>query len=140
MIAAGLGCRSGCADDDLLLALDGALAAAGCAREALGGLYAPEEKRDEPGLLAAAARLGKPLVLLPRAALLAHGAATITHSAYALAHYGVPSVAETAALAGAALLGAHAEPRAATHGRPRLLGPRQVAGSATCALAITEEK
>jgi cobalt-precorrin 5A hydrolase len=128
MIAAGLGCRSGCLRDDVLRALDAALAASGRAHDALSALYAPEEKRDEPGLWSAAAQLGKPLVLLPRAALLLHGAAAISHSPLALEHYGVPSVAETAALAGAAL-----------HGRPRLLGPRQVAGTATCALAITEE-
>jgi cobalt-precorrin 5A hydrolase len=128
MIAAGLGCRSGCAHHDVLRALDGALARAGHARDEVSALYVPEEKGAEAGLRAAAAELGKPLVLVARAALLAQSAATLTHSPQALERYGVPSVAETAALAGAA-----------AHGRPRLLGPRQVAGAATCALAITEE-
>ena len=129
MIAAGVGCRRNCARHDVLRALDDALTHAGRGRGEVSALYAPAEKHAEPGLREAAAELEKPLVLLPREALLAQSAATITHSAHALESYGVPSVAETAALAGAAI-----------HGRPRLLGPRQVAGSATCALAMVDKE
>ena len=129
MIAAGVGCRGGCSPEDMLAALDAALAAAGLTRAALSKLCVPEEKAAEPGVMAAARALDTPLVLFSRAALLAQAPRALTDSPHARASFGVPSVAETAALAGAATLGV-----------PRLLGPRQVAGAATCALAIADKE
>jgi cobalt-precorrin 5A hydrolase len=126
VIAAGFGCRAGCSAADLLAALERALAAAERSRDEVAALYAPDAKCAEPGLRAAAAQLGKPLVALAGDALKQAGA-TLTVSQRALRHFGVGSVAEAAALAGAAQL--HA-------GSARLLGPRCITGAATCALAI----
>jgi cobalt-precorrin 5A hydrolase len=128
MIAAGLGCRAGCPLEHVLAALEQALAAAGCLLEEISGLYTAQFKREEPALLLAAARLGKPLLALPLAELQAQNAKALSCSAQNLERFGVPSIAETAALAGAA--------RGATASQPRLLGTRSIAGSATCALAI----
>jgi cobalt-precorrin 5A hydrolase len=125
LIAAGIGCRGGCSAADVLTALERALAAAKRSADEVHALFAPDSKRDEPGLSAAAARLGKPLRLLSRDQLQQHGSAVLTKSEHALRHYGVGSVAEAAALAGASL---------ATSAR--LLCPRAVAGEATCALAV----
>jgi cobalt-precorrin 5A hydrolase len=127
VIAAGLGCRAGCGVEDVLAALQQALDASGRTLAEVQALYAPEFKRDEPGLQQAAARAGKPLCLLPLAALRAHNAAALTRSEHTLQRFGVCSVAETAALAGAQQLAAG----------PRLLAARARAGGATCALAIT---
>jgi cobalt-precorrin 5A hydrolase len=128
MIAAGLGCRAGCPVEHVLAALEQALAAAGCLLHELDGLYTAQFKDEEPALLLAAARLGKPLLALPLTELQAQNARALSCSAHNLERFGVPSIAETAALAGAA--------RAASASQPRLLGTRSIAGSATCALAI----
>ncbi|HEU4577122.1 MAG TPA: cobalamin biosynthesis protein [Polyangiaceae bacterium] len=128
MIAAGLGCRAGCPVEHVLAALEQALAAGGCVLEQLSGLYTAQFKHAEPALLLAAERLSKPLVVLPLAELQAQSSKALSCSAHSLERFGVPSIAETAALAGAA--------RAASPGEPRLIGTRSIAGSATCALAI----
>lgn len=128
MIAAGLGCRAGCPVEHVLAALEQALAAGGCVLEELSGLYTAEFKRAEPALLLAAERLGKPLLGLPLAQLQAQNGKALSCSAQSLERFGVLSIAETAALAGAA--------RGAGPSEPRLLGTRSIAGSATCALAI----
>ena len=94
--------------------------------------YTADFKRSEAGLLRAAESLNKPLLALSVARLQAQSGAALTCSAHTLERFGVPSVAETAALAGAFSVGdgAPASP-------PRLLGPRYVSGNATCALAIS---
>lgn len=127
MIVAGVGCRRGCSADDVLAALHAALLASERSVDEVQALFVPESKRAEPGLQAAAAHLGKPLVALSRATLKKQAGATLTASGHALRHYGVGSVAEAAALAGASKLRA---------GSARLLGPRSIAGDATCALAF----
>lgn len=127
MIVAGVGCRSGCSADDVLAALHAALAASERAPAEVHALFAPESKRAEPGLVAAAAQLRKPLLALTNDALQLQARATLTSSTHALRHFGVGSVAEAAALAGACRVGA---------GTARLLGARCVAGGATCALAL----
>jgi cobalt-precorrin 5A hydrolase len=128
MIAAGLGCRAGCPVEDVLAALEQALAAGGCLLEELSGLYTAQFKHAEPALLRAAERLGKPLLGLPLAELQAQNSKALSCSAQSLERFGVPSIAETAALAGAA--------RGPSPSEPRLLGTRSIAGSATCALAV----
>ena len=128
MIAAGLGCRAGCPVEHVLAAVEQALAAGGCVLEELSGLYTAQFKHAEPALLLAAERLGKPLLALPLAELQAQNGKALSCSAQSLERFGVPSIAETAALAGAA--------RGAGPSEPRLLGTRSIAGSATCALAI----
>ena len=72
MIAAGLGCRSGCPAADIVAALERAAAASGVSLGEVVALYSGEFKAHEASLRQAAEVLHKPLVLLPRAALGAH--------------------------------------------------------------------
>jgi cobalt-precorrin 5A hydrolase len=127
VIAAGLGCRKGCAGEDVVRALRAALDRAGCAFEDVAALYAPEFKAEEDALSEVARQLCKPLVLLAPDALRAFEPLALTHSSRVAAHTGLSSVAETAALAGASALAGSRE--------VRLLGPRIATGGATCALA-----
>lgn len=133
MIAAGLGCRKGCAGEDLARALDAALAGAGRALSEVHALYAPAFKAGEHALLQIAQRLGKPLVLLRLEELQLQAAHALTHSAQVSVRFGIPSIAETAALAGACAFGDAPEARA------RLLGPRHISGGASCALAVAAD-
>ena len=64
MIAAGLGCRRGCAARELVAIVDRALARAHKRRGDIHALYAPSFKHAEPGLAEAAVQLARPLVLL----------------------------------------------------------------------------
>lgn len=128
MIAAGIGCRTGCSVEQVVGVVTQALAAAGRTLADVRALYTADFKATEAGLLGAASLLDKPLVPLPIEQLKAHAGATLTASARVAELFGVPSVAETAALAGASTFAR----------RGRLLGPRQVSGDATCALAGPE--
>ena len=125
MIIAGVGCRKGASADDIGAVIGAALACAGFATQALDLIAVPELKRDEQGVATAA--LGVPLVLIAEADLKAAGARAETRSERVLALTGIASVAEAAALAGGG-------PTA------RLILPRIAVGSATCALAVSEER
>nr|WP_181706432.1 cobalamin biosynthesis protein [Chthonobacter rhizosphaerae] len=118
LLAVGLGCRSGVSADAVVRLVEDALSrVAG----PLLGLFTMAGKEQEPALSEAAVRLGLPLVYLPRATLQAvEGGETRSERVVAL--FGVPSVAEAAALAGA---GAGA----------RLVVPRITAEGVTCAVA-----
>lgn len=131
MIAAGLGCRSGCGPADIVAAVRGAVAAAGLRLADVRALCSADFKANEAGLRSAADALDKPLLLLPPAALTEQAGGAATRSAAVLARFELPSVAETAALAGAFALAGRRSP-------VRLLAPRLVAGAATCALARVE--
>jgi cobalt-precorrin 5A hydrolase len=141
MIAAGVGCRAGCPPADIIEALTRAVELEGLVLEDVQALFSVEAKRAEAGLLDAAELLGKRLVLLPHAALAAQAGGTLTRSAAVAARFALPSVAETAALAGAVELAGEVpfagHVACASNGgtRARLLAPRQVAGGAACALA-----
>ncbi len=124
MIAAGLGCRTGCPVEDILAAIAGAVEQAGVCLNDISRLCAPDFKRHEIALTEAARRLQRPLVFVAMEAMAMHAAQTETRSDRVIALYGVPSVAETAALAG---LDAPA----------RLMGPRFTSGGAACALAAS---
>jgi len=87
----------------------------------------PAAKAKEPGLQAAAAAWGVPLLAISQEALEAANPATVTRSERSMAAMNVHSVAEAAALAGAAANGMN----------PRLLQPRIIIGPVTCALADT---
>ncbi len=120
MIAIGVGCRKDCPADDILALVRDALAALpGSTPEAM---FTMAEKRGEPGLAAAAAALGLPLVFLQRAALRLVAGDARSRSARVETLFGLPGVAETAALAGAG-------PGAV------LLLPRRAGPRATCAIA-----
>jgi cobalt-precorrin 5A hydrolase len=122
MIVAGVGCRRGASAPDIEAAIAAAIARAGITSDAVTSIATIAAKRDEPGIAAAAAKLGVDVVLVSQADLQAASARVETRSARVLALTGAASVAEAAALAAAG-------PSA------RLLGPRLVIGAATCALA-----
>ena len=119
-IAIGLGCRKGVSGEVI----------ASLVREALGrieqsgaaALFTVDAKRAEAGLAQAALALAMPLHFLPQEALAAVADKAQTRSARVEALFSVPSVAETAALAGA---GAGAV----------LILPRIACENATCAIA-----
>ena len=85
-------------------------------------LVTVDSKRVEPGLHEAAALLRRELNFISRAALIDAGAGVATRSKLSQKHYGVGSVAEAAALAGAG-------PDA------RLLVKRMAREGVTCAVA-----
>jgi cobalt-precorrin 5A hydrolase len=123
-IAIGVGCRLGCAAETIETLVRRALEH--LPDGAPLGLFTIADKRTEPGLTEAASRLGLNLVFLPRAALRDQASNVRTHSPRSEAQFGVPSVAEAAALAGA---GQGAS----------LLVARIVHGGATCAIAGSPE-
>jgi cobalt-precorrin 5A hydrolase len=127
MIVAGVGCNRGAPAPDVEAAIRATLERAGVASDALDAIATIAAKKDEAGIEAAAARLGVAIVFVSETELKAAGDRAETHSERVLALTGVPSVAEAAALAAAG-------PSA------RLISPRLVFGSATCALAASGTK
>jgi cobalt-precorrin 5A hydrolase len=121
-IAIGIGCRSGVSAEAVAALVGRVLAAAGSAPATGATLYTILEKTQEAGLREAAAALGLPLVYLPRTVLADAADGAVTRSERVVALFGVPSVAETAALAGAG-------PGA------RLVVTRMAADGVTCAAA-----
>ena len=120
MVVAGIGCRTGCAGEEIAALVRQAAALAACEPTALA---APEFKADEPGLQAAAFLLGLTLVRVAAADLAAAQPRCITRSARAEAATGTASVAEGSALAAAGPLA-------------RLRLPRIASAGATCAIAV----
>lgn len=114
-----------------MAAITAALACAGRGLDEVSALYAPAARRDAAALRAAAAQLGKRLEFVALERLAQHSEAVLTRSERVLSALGIPSAAETAALAGACAQ----QPGSS----PRLLGPRSSAGGATCALATLEK-
>lgn len=117
-MAIGVGCRQGTSAEAIIWLVG--TATAGLAPAI--GLFTIEEKRGEVGLSAAAESLALPLVFLSRDALAAMADRVATPSSAALARFGIPSVAEAAALA-------------AFDGRARLIVPRRVEEGVTVAVA-----
>lgn len=124
MIVAGVGCRRGALAPDIEAAIRAALDRAGVASDALRCIATTAAKNGEAGIAVAAEKLGVELVLVPDADLIAASDRAATRSARVQALTGVPSVAETAALAAAG-------PAA------RLISPRLIVGGVTCALAAS---
>jgi cobalt-precorrin 5A hydrolase len=121
MIIAGVGCRRGVRASEVEAAIARALAECRLAVSALGLIASAEAKADEAGIVDAAAVLGARLVLVSEAALIEAGERVITKSERVQELFGVPSVAEAAVLAAGGT-------------NTRLLAPRIVVGSVTCAL------
>jgi cobalt-precorrin 5A hydrolase len=119
-VAIGIGCRKNCP----------AVIIEALVRHALGQvpnampsrLFTLADKQDEAGLTEAANRLGLKLAYLTPDALKARETDIQTRSAYAESRFGVPSVAEAAALVGAGPASV-------------LIVPRMAEGGATCAIA-----
>ena len=123
MIVAGIGSRKGVTAADVLAAIDAALAAHGLTRAQIDRLATAPLKRDEPALGVASVAIGRELIIVDDGALRAASPRTLTHSELSLAMTGAPSVSEASALAAAGPAS-------------RLLGPRLVVGSVTCAIAV----
>lgn len=121
-LAVGVGCRSGVGGDVIADLVERALDATGLP-EAPAAMFTVVDKSTEIGIGEAAAALGLALVHLPRAALAAVADQVETRSERVIELFGVPSIAEGAALAGAG-------PRA------RLVVPRMADRGATVAVAI----
>jgi cobalt-precorrin 5A hydrolase len=120
-IVAGFGFRQAATTEDFAAALELALDRADTQTEVVGAIAVPEAKRN-PAVEAFAERHGLPLVTVSANAMRDVASNCRTHSARSEAAYGVPSVAEAAALAGA---GPGAE----------LLQARVATAVVTCALA-----
>jgi cobalt-precorrin 5A hydrolase len=125
MIVAGIGCRKGASQAEIEAAIDNALAQAQLALGALRLIATSDGKANEPGLIAAAGARGVPLARMSPADLEAAGSRTQSSSPRVKEMFGVPSVAEAAALAAGG-------PKA------KLILPRIAVGPVTCALADTE--
>lgn len=119
-VAIGVGCRKGCPADAIEALVRQALDRAPAATPL--GLFTLIDKRDEIGLTDVAGRLGLDLTYLSREALRERADQVRTHSPLAESLFGVPSVAEAAALAGAGPASV-------------LIVPRIAEGGATCAIA-----
>jgi len=98
-IAIGLGCRKGVSGEVIARLVREALAC--IEQNGAAALFTVDGKRDEGGLAQAAEALAMPLHFLPQEALAAAADQAQTRSPRVEALFGVPSVAETAALAGA---------------------------------------
>lgn len=122
MRVAGIGCRRGVPTADVVSAVR---LAASRIDSGVDALATTQDKIAEEGVVAAAAMLGLPLVCADEAALHDVAPDAVTRSERVLALKGLPSIAETAALAAAG-------PGA------RIIVPRVVAGAATCAIAVGE--
>ena len=122
MIVAGIGCRKGATATEIDAAIDAALRETGLTGDALTLLATSDGKGSEPGLVDAAAARGLELTLVKPAALESAGPRTQSFSPRVKEMFGVPSVAEAAALAAAG-------PDSA------LLALRTILGPVTCALA-----
>lgn len=122
MIVAGIGCRRGASCEAVIDAVEAALAQSGVVQSSLSVLAIPEDKRTEAGIFDAARHLSLGVVVVSHASLLAASKGALTSSARVQGLKGVPSVAETAALA------------AAGDGA-RLIAPRSATRTVTCALA-----
>ena len=125
VIVAGVGCKRGAPMQDIETALVAALARAGVNANDLAAIATGNTKQGERGIESVAAKLGVKLMLIPEGELKAAGARATTRSDRVLALMGLPSLAETAALAAAG-------PSA------RLIVSRLAVGAATCALAISD--
>jgi cobalt-precorrin 5A hydrolase len=113
MIAIGVGCRRGTQAGAIEFLIRQALSQIPADQPAL---FSIEDKAGEPGLIEAAQRLDLALTFLTRDALRAQARGVQTLSARAEAEFGVSSVAEAAALAGAGAGGALIVPRIARQG------------------------
>ena len=127
MIVAGIGSRKGVAANGRAgRRSTPRLPRMACRAAQIDRLATAELKRDEPALSDAGAAIGLELTIVDDEALRAASPRTLTHSDLSLALSGAPSVSEAAALAAAGPAS-------------RLLGPRLVLGSVTCAIAVDGE-
>lgn len=126
MIAAGIGFRESSTAQDIVLVFQAALSQYDLRWTDIAILATLDSKASRKQAIEAANRLGVVLVGLPLASLQICKAHAVTISTRVEIELGLPSLAETAALA-------------AVGNGGRLLGPRIANPMATCALAKGEE-
>jgi cobalt-precorrin 5A hydrolase len=122
MMVAGIGCRKGVSVNDVLDAIQLALDTYRLSPTALSALATAKFKEQEQAIVAAGRALSVPVLYADDAALRVVSLRALTSSDASIAVSGTPSVCETAALAGAGQFA-------------RLIGPRTVLGTVTCAIA-----
>jgi cobalt-precorrin 5A hydrolase len=123
-IAIGVGCRLGSSANAIEALVRHALDRTPPTKRL--GVFTIEDKNTEPGLIAAACSLGLDLVFLTRDALREQAPFDQTRSIASETRFGVPSVAEAAALAGVGIGGV-------------LIFPRIVSQGVTCAIAQSRD-
>lgn len=126
MIAIGIGCRKGASKTAIVAVIAAALAHIDKERPGA-KIFSAENKSEEAGLISAARELTLPLAFLSFDALRAVSNQVLTLSKASEKAFGVPSVAEAAALAGCG-------PGA------QLLVPRITGDGVTCAIAKGPER
>lgn len=126
MIVAGMGCRKGSSVEELLSALDAACTEARISRGSIARLATGEIKREEPGMLELAERLGLPLDIVGDDDLLRVEPRTKTVSRHSLAKTLSSSLSEAAALVVAG-------------DTSQIIVPRLISQGATCALAQSKD-
>ena len=122
LIAIGIGCKKGCASDDIVALVMRAVLQLGTS-SVDARLFSIEAKRDEVGLREAARALALPLQYFSAERLALESSRLLTRSAATRARFGIDSVAEAAALAGAGF-------------GSKLVAPRLAQNGATCAIAV----
>jgi len=127
MIAAGIGCKRGAPASDFVAAIRTAFARARIGANALDVIATIEVKSAEAGIRAAAETFGVSVFIVPELELAAANDRVETHSARVTTLAGVGSVAEAAALAAAGPAS-------------KLIVPRVIVGTATCALAASRSE
>jgi len=98
-VAIGIGCKRGCSSEVIVALVERAIAVSRSGAPA--ALFTHEAKKSEAGLASAAKALGLPLVFLDGQVLRQASLRAATNSPRVMAMFGLPSIAETAALAGA---------------------------------------
>jgi cobalt-precorrin 5A hydrolase len=124
-VAIGIGCKRDCSSEAIVALVERAIAAAASVG-APAALFTHEAKRGEAGLASAAKALGLPLVFLDGQVLRQASLRAAANSPRVMAMFGLPSIAEAAALAGAG-------PSSV------LLVARMSDGGASCAIAGKKE-
>jgi cobalt-precorrin 5A hydrolase len=124
-VAIGIGCKRRCSSEAIVALVERAIAAAACAVTPA-ALFTHEAKRSEVGLATAAKALGLPLVFLDAQVLRQASLRVASYSPRVMVMFGLPSIAEAAALAGAG-------PSSV------LLVARMSDGGASCAIAGKNE-
>jgi cobalt-precorrin 5A hydrolase len=126
MIIAGIGSRKGVSEQQVLDAISATLAEYQIKASQLDAIATARLKQHEAAIFSAGRKLGLEVMIVGDAELAEAGKKTSSHSDLSLTLTGAPSVSEAAALA------------AAGQGA-RLLGPRRVLDSVTCAIAQSGE-
>ncbi|GGA83610.1 hypothetical protein GCM10011491_08850 [Brucella endophytica] len=122
-LALGIGCERGADSAEMIALAERALRESGFDRDALGGIFSLDRKRDEPAIRALAEHFGCEIVFFDAARLEEETPRLINPSEAVYRAVGCHGVAESAALAGAG-------------GGARLIVPKMRGKGVTVAVAL----